>query len=287
MHGDSVNMFSVRISKEEHLALNSREFHVRAGGRYRTTIRAQGTVGKKCSAYLAIVMLDASGREIDRKIRWLNDFSGKTKIYSVTAEAPAGSAKAVVAYRINTEIAVESEWAGMLTEIEEATLAEAEGSAPGDFDNILDAHEAKALANMRPLTVEEEDTIEKNLVWVFGAARSGSSWLTARLLNHKDIIVGNDPLIGSHIGSLAGKIINVADENYRIKIDRTIDVYENEAEYFFSAAYRHVWMPYLRKMVLQRLFCQYPACLKKPVVIKEPNGSLSADVILQDSASIE
>ncbi|MDA8433764.1 MAG: sulfotransferase [Nitrospiraceae bacterium] len=91
----------------------------------------------------------------------------------------------------------------------------------------------------------------------------------------------NEPLKGSHIGSLAGKIINVPDENYRIKIDRTIDVYENEAEYFFSAAYRHVWMPYMRKMVLQRLFCQYPACLKKPVVIKEPNGSLFADIILQ------
>ncbi|MDA8105306.1 MAG: sulfotransferase domain-containing protein [Nitrospiraceae bacterium] len=270
-------METIRISKKECYSVNSGEYKVVAGKKYRACIRAQGISGERYSAYLAIILLSAAGRELDRKIRWLNDFSGKLLDYSLTAKAPAGSAKAVIAYRINTEIAIESEWAGALTEVGELTLDETEGSSPEDFDNILDAHAARASANARPLTSKEEDAIERNMAWVLGSPRSGSSWLVLKLLKRENIIAWNEPLVGAHLGNLVALAFN---DECLTKIGRTMDVYAGEPDYFFSSIYRQAWMPYFRKMVLQRLYCQYPECLHKMVAIKEPNGSVAADMIM-------
>jgi len=52
---------------------------------------------------------------------------------------------------------------------------------------------------MRNLSTEEESILEKNLVWVFGSHRSGTSWLAKNLLKHNTFL-WNEPMIGLHLG---------------------------------------------------------------------------------------
>ncbi len=273
------DVVKVKVSKSKRLALNSTAFPVGGGRKYYVNIKVQGIEGEKYSAYLAVIMLDSKGKELDRRIRWLNDFSGELVSCSLVVQAPDAASSAVVAYRINTELATPANWTGKITPADELVLEEASPEAAEDFDDITDAIAARAEANMRPLTAAEEQRIEENMVWVFSSARSGSSWLTMKLLNHKDILLWNEPLIGTHLGCVAGRLVSPVTAEYRTPVDRTIDVYAGEPDYFFSSAYKSVWMPYFKRMVLQRLFCQHPESLHKVVVIKEPNGSQSADLI--------
>ena len=48
--------------------------------------------------------------------------------------------------------------------------------------------------------------------------------------------------------------------------------------YFFADEYKETWQFFLRKLILNRIYSQYQDLTKK-VIIKEPHGSLAADVI--------
>lgn len=275
---------TVRVLKDQALALNSSEFLVSPGKKYLAATEVIGREGSKCSAYFSIIFLDPKGKEIIRRIRWLNDFSGKPVKYSIIAEAPENAKSAVIAYRINTELAVESEWAGSFLDVEKLGLVQVGDSFEENYDDILDAHKIRATSNFKLLSEEEEQQIERNITWVFGSPRSGSSWLVTQLLNHKEIISWNEPLIGAHLGLLANDVwvmLNPPKNGYHIEMPRTIDIYANEPDYFFSLAYQGIWMLYLRKMILHRIYCQFPASLHKRIVIKEPSGSHVSDIILQ------
>lgn len=270
------------LSETQNLALNSSEFPVSPGKKYLANTNVTGIKGGKCSAYFSIIFLDAKGKEILRRIRWLNDFSGTPIKYFIIAKAPENAKSAVLAYRINTEIAIESEWIGSITDIEKLNLDEVSDSIAEDYDDIMEAHRVRASLNFRILSDEEELQIENNIIWVFGSPRSGSSWLVTQLLNHKEIIQWNEPLIGAHLSVLETDVwhmLNPPDKRNIINIKRTIDVHADEPDYFFSRSYQSVWAYYLRKMILHRIYSQVQASLNKKIVIKEPNGSLAADVI--------
>lgn len=277
-------MIEIQLTKDQKFAHNSLEFPVLPGKKYLVMSEVIGYKGERCSAYLAIIMIDGSGKEIVRRIRWLNDFSGRPVRYTIVAEAPENAKSAVIAYRINTEIAIESEWVGSVTEIEKLNLTQVSNSLVEDYDDIMDAHRARALINLKTLSEQEENQIERNITWIFGSPRSGSSWLGTQLLCHHNIISINEPLIGAHLSILETNVwsmLNPPKNGNLIEMRRTIDVHSEEPDYIFCHAYRDVWMFFLRKMILHRIYCQFPESLDKKIVIKEPNGSLSADIILQ------
>jgi len=74
------------------------------------------------------------------------------------------------------------------------------------------------------LTAEEESIIEKNTVWIFGAGRSGTSWLARDLLSYQTVL-SNEPLIGRHLAHT---------QHSRINQVRDIDFFKSEPRYFFS-----------------------------------------------------
>jgi len=117
------------------------------------------------------------------------------------------------------------------------------------------------------LNEKEENILEKNLVWVFGFRRSGTTWLATQLLSYKTY-TWNEPGIGYHLGIRTpfGR--------------RSIEKNQIRKNYFFNYSYKNSWLFYLRKLILARIYSEFQDISRK-IIIKEPNGSLAADIISQ------
>jgi len=121
---------------------------------------------------------------------------------------------------------------------------------------------------MEILSIEEEQLLEKNLVWVFAERRSGTTWLSKELLS-QDTKFLDELLIGLHLGLFAGS---------RIGNKRTIDIQKERTDYFFSEQHQDSWIYFLRKLILNRIHNQFED-LSSKIIIKEPSGSVAADII--------
>ena len=82
--------------------------------------------------------------------------------------------------------------------------------------------------------------LERKLVWVFGTARSGTTWLGTQLLSHNTWSI-DESQIGRHLGSIWQIHDNV--------IKRDLDNFKNTHDYFFSSTFQDTWMYYLRKLI--------------------------------------
>ncbi len=120
------------------------------------------------------------------------------------------------------------------------------------------------------LSETQEEVFEKNLVWIIGAPKSGTTWL-AQLLASYDAVRLDEPLIGLHLGFI----------EYRgASFIRRIDKAKERSHYFFSDEYKETWLYYVRKLILNRIYAQF-GDLSKKIIIKEPNGSMGSDIISQ------
>ncbi len=108
---------------------------------------------------------------------------------------------------------------------------------------------------------EQEEILEKKMVWFFGSARAGTTWLGTQLLNHEKNIIWKEPYIGQLL------------DFHRERNDDRNDI-------FFSTKHKQYWLPYLRKLILARTYSQIRT-LDKNIIIKEPNGSGAADIIME------
>jgi len=125
---------------------------------------------------------------------------------------------------------------------------------------------------------------ESRLLWIFGSPRSGSTWLLQMLGALPCVVPVNEPLIGAYLGSI------VADSR-DVRID-DLDVnnftFERQRRripsQFFSEQSRDTWSPLLGKLIKTRLLAEVAAApwagSATTVVVKEPNGSQAADLIL-------
>jgi len=120
------------------------------------------------------------------------------------------------------------------------------------------------------LTDQQEGILEKNLVWIFASPRSGTTWLATELLS-KHSHCFHEPLLGEHISSvreLGGDLLRRIDEDRK------------RPHYFFSDSFKPTWKYYLRKLILHRIYAQFPI-LHTTIVVKEPNGSFASDIIAE------
>jgi hypothetical protein len=149
-----------------------------------------------------------------------------------------------------------------------------------------------------------DEELESRLVWIFGSPRSGSTWLLDLLVHplipsdeaelgieHREAPDGgipqaipiNEPYIPQHLTPALfqdrpaeGDLATVTLNSFR----------HSSPSYFFSDRYADAWRPALRTLVLARLGAQAREVtehfgLDNPVVvIKEPNGSMGADLVL-------
>jgi hypothetical protein len=119
------------------------------------------------------------------------------------------------------------------------------------------------------LSNEDEEILEKNLVWIFAFPRSGTQWLGTQLLRYGTQIV-HGPSIGVPLGAL--------HDDFTDNYVRQIDFRKEEAGYFFSDLYRDTWNFYLRKLILNRIYAQVRN-LESKIILPDPEGSMAADII--------
>jgi hypothetical protein len=131
------------------------------------------------------------------------------------------------------------------------------------------------------------DRFESRLVWVLGSPRSGSTWLLQLLGDHEAVIPINEPLIGWYLGPFMCDLPAMHAENLDLSNFTLRKIHEDKRPSFFANEFEDVWLPGLAKMMRQRFHAhavRYPAGVplsRTWVVIKEPNGSQSADVIMR------
>ncbi len=120
----------------------------------------------------------------------------------------------------------------------------------------------------RQLGDEIEGIKPENIVWVFGSARTGSTWLSSMMKTLRDHDRWNEPLIGDLFGSFYY-------EQRELKHDRT--------NFILGSAYRETWLSSIRSFVLDGATARYPEVAEKGgyLVIKEPHGSMGAPLLVE------
>lgn len=129
-------------------------------------------------------------------------------------------------------------------------------------------------------------TIEERLVWVFGSPRSGSTWLLRVLGDHDAIVPVNEPMLGWYLGPFLSDLPGFGtaaldSHNFTLR-----QVQDEKASQFFAAEFERAWRPALARMMCDRFAAhaeRYPprdGAARALVLIKEPNGSQSADIIM-------
>jgi hypothetical protein len=109
---------------------------------------------------------------------------------------------------------------------------------------------------------------DRNVVWIFGSSRTGSTWLASMLGSLEAFNLWNEP----HVGRLFGSFYYTGSASKRRREDRN----------FIMGAPRDAWLRSIRHFVLEGAEAKFPklgsgGC----VVVKEPNGSIGAPLIME------
>lgn len=123
---------------------------------------------------------------------------------------------------------------------------------------------------------------ERDLVWIFGSPRSGSTWLLNMLAADPRVAAVDEPGIGAHLGLTMAGHIGIEPDGASSEHFRLADFREEAGSYFFSPRRADAWRPRLRELILERLRAEVgaPAGGRRVVVLKEPHGSEAADLLL-------
>ena len=128
--------------------------------------------------------------------------------------------------------------------------------------------------------------VESNIVWIFGSPRSGSTWLWAMLSELDRVVAINEPLIGYYLSPFMSDQPGVSISDLDINTFTIRRIQADRSHQFFANEYRDVWNPLLRRLLTERFAAHAkrakPRSPRKDtvVVVKEPNGSQSADIIM-------
>src|SRR4051812_6986965 len=117
---------------------------------------------------------------------------------------------------------------------------------------------------------------ERNLVWMLGSPRSGSTWLLRLLKDHPAVVAVNEPLIGWHLGPFMSDLPGADPSALDLTTALVGRAGAGGSAWFFSDEFRHAWQPALGRMLRERFYehaRHHPAALaqgRTRVVIKEP-----------------
>lgn len=256
-------MISVKLAASECCIDSKPTLSVEGNKKYIVSTEVSGHYGKQYSAYFGIVMLE-NEKHLDRRILWLDDFTGKKKKYEIVFTTLPNCNAIQCIYRINNETPLSSKCSYEILPTDQITIKKANSSIEENYKLVTQY----VIPRLSELNREEEEILEKNLVWIFGSRRSGTTWLRD-LLSHKTKY-WNEPLIG--------RIFDFVRESSLDPFRRYIDTQNNDNSYFFSPNYKETWKFYLRKLILNRIYSQFQDLTSK-IVIKEPNGTMGADIL--------
>ncbi len=260
----------INLGSDKYASINSKVIAVCPSKLYSINTEYIGKNGKPFCAYFGIIFTGKNGKEIDRKIRWLNDFSNEKKEIGIVFKAITD--QVILIYRINKETPLTSECEYSLLPIEKIILTKCNSAVENisqihsklrgvkkifkeSYDNILDYHRKRE----KELTKERESKLEENIVWLFGSPRSGTTWLANQLKSGK-VLTMDEPRIGRFIFPTA------------------LELKDDRKDYFFCNEYKKTWSYFLRKLILNRIYSQFHDISNK-IIIKDPNASFGASVL--------
>lgn len=256
-------MISVKLNDNESYDDSQSIIQVSENKKYIIKTEVCSFYGKPYSAYFGVILY-GNEKQMGRRIKWLNDFSGIKKKYEIVFITPPKCNSIRFIYRINKETPLSSKCSYEIFPINKITLEE-----NSNLKENYDLPTIYYLPRLKELSSEEEDLLEKNLVWIFASRRSGTTWLGRDLLSYKTKFM-NEPLIG--------RVFDFTRETIKDPIYRYIDLHHEDISYFFSDHYKKTWKFYLRKLILNRIHVQFQN-LSSTIILKEPNGSTGADII--------
>ena len=99
----------ITITREEKESYNSPDIPIKPNQKYKASATFIGKKGQEYSAYFVVIIRDSNKKEILRRIRWLNDFSGNQKKYEIIFSSPQNSKVARLGYRINHKTPIQSD----------------------------------------------------------------------------------------------------------------------------------------------------------------------------------
>jgi hypothetical protein len=108
----------------------------------------------------------------------------------------------------------------------------------------------------------------ESIIWIFGAGRTGSTWLSRMMGELEEHAVWNEPLVGALFGDL-----------YYHRAKHLIG--RGGKHYILGDAYRESWLRSIRAFVLSEATGRFPEATgtDRYLVVKEPNGSLGAPLL--------
>ena len=125
----------------------------------------------------------------------------------------------------------------------------------------------KLIANLR-LLAGTEGISPENIMWIFGVARTGSTWLSAMMKDLKGHYRWNEPYVGDVFGYAY--------------YTRASDWMRGRKEYVLGDPYKAVWLNSLRTFVLEGAEARFPQAARGGyLVVKEPNGSIGAPLLME------
>lgn len=105
-----------------------------------------------------------------------------------------------------------------------------------------------------------------NLVWIFGSARTGSTWLGAMMAHVEGYTWWHEPMIGYLFGHLYFERARARKKD----------------EHFVLGGERELWLGPVRRFVLNSVEARFPGIGgDRYLVVKEPHGTLGAPLLLQ------
>lgn len=140
---------------------------------------------------------------------------------------------------------------------------------------------------MESIGPHDAQAIEPRVVWLFGSPRSGSTWLARMAAEHPSVAVMNEPTIGYHLSPFLSNEPGYHAADLDLDTFTLRRVVVDNPERFFSSKYEDAWLPGLRRLLNDRLLAHLEgevgatAADDALLLVKEPNGSQSADVIMR------
>jgi Sulfotransferase family len=107
----------------------------------------------------------------------------------------------------------------------------------------------------------------EKIVWIFGSARTGSTWLAAMMADLKGHTGWPEPMVGYLFGHLY--------------YERAANRHDNDL--FILGGDEELWLKLLRAFVLDSTKARFPQVAEKGgyLVIKEPHGSQGAPLLMR------
>ena len=110
----------------------------------------------------------------------------------------------------------------------------------------------------------------EQLIWMFGHSRTGSTWLSWMMAELENQERWHEPFVGLLFGGFIYERLKDATKLL------------NEPTFIMGEPYREVWLRSIRNFVLEGAAARYPELREDQyLVVKEPNGSVGAPVLLE------